>query len=183
MPLELGERLKTVRTHFELSQRELAKRSGVTNATISLIEQGKVSPSVSSLKKVLDGLPMSLADFFTFATEVSSDQIFYQKSDQPDVGSGDIHFNLIGANRRNRKMCVLREVLLPGADTGEEMLHHEGEEAGVIVKGRVEITVGSNCRILCQGEGYYFDSQTQHRFRNVGDDEAVIVSANTPASF
>ena len=74
MSVELGVRLKAVRKHFELSQRQLAKRSGVTNATISLIEQNKVSPSVSSLKKVLDGLPMSLADFFTFEATVNSEQ-------------------------------------------------------------------------------------------------------------
>ena len=95
MSIEIGSRLQTVRKHFELSQRELAKRSGVTNATISLIEQNKVSPSVSSLKKVLDGLPMSLADFFTFEAEANTRQIFFEKSEQPDVGSGDIHFHLI----------------------------------------------------------------------------------------
>ena len=50
---------------YGLSQRELAKRAGVTNGMISLIEQNRVSPSVSSLKKVLDGIPMSLAEFFT----------------------------------------------------------------------------------------------------------------------
>jgi transcriptional regulator with XRE-family HTH domain len=183
MSIEIGAQMQSVRKHFGLSQRELAKRSGVTNATISLIEQNKVSPSVSSLKKVLDGMPMSLADFFTFEKELSSEHIYYKKSEQPDVGSGDIHFHLIGANRDSRKMCVLREVLLPGADTGEEMLHHDGEEAGVVVKGSVELTVGEECRILSEGEGYYFDSQTQHRFRNVGDTEAIIVSANTPASF
>ena len=80
MSIEIGSRLQTVRKHFELSQRELAKRSGVTNATISLIEQNKVSPSVSSLKKVLDGLPMSLADFFTFEAEANTRQIFFEKS-------------------------------------------------------------------------------------------------------
>ena len=48
-----------------MSQRELARRAGVTNGLISLIEQNRVSPSVSSLKKVLDGVPMSLAEFFT----------------------------------------------------------------------------------------------------------------------
>ncbi len=183
MSIEIGAQMQAARKHFGLSQRELAKRSGVTNATISLIEQNKVSPSVSSLKKVLDGLPMSLADFFTFQMEASAEQIYYKKSDQPDVGSGNIHFYLLGANRDKRKMCVLREVLLPGADTGEEMLHHEGEEAGVIVKGSVELTVGDEIRILKEGDGYYFDSQTPHRFRNVTDEEAVVVSANTPASF
>ncbi|BBN54240.1 hypothetical protein TRE132_23650 [Pseudomonas chlororaphis subsp. aurantiaca] len=64
--MDTGTRLKLVRESYKLSQRELARRSGVTNATISLIEQNRVSPSVSSLKKLLEGIPMSLADFFTF---------------------------------------------------------------------------------------------------------------------
>ncbi len=183
MTIEIGTRLKTVRKHFQLSQRELAKKSGVTNATISLIEKNKVSPSVSSLKKVLDGLSMSLVEFFTFQSEEIPEQIYYKKSDQPDVGGGEIHFHLIGANRLNRKMCVLREILLPGADTGEEMLRHEGEESGVIMKGQIELTVGEEVRVLTEGEGYYFDSLMPHRFKNVGVEEAIIVSANTPASF
>ena len=63
--IDVGSHLKAVRTMYGLSQRELAKRAGVTNGTISLIEQNRVSPSISSLKKVLDGIPMSLAEFFT----------------------------------------------------------------------------------------------------------------------
>ena len=65
MSIDVGARLRSVRTSFGLSQRELARRAGVTNGLISLIEQNRVSPSVSSLKKVLDGVPMSLAEFFT----------------------------------------------------------------------------------------------------------------------
>ena len=62
--LDIGVRLQIVRRIAGYSQRELAKRANVTNSTISLIEQGRVSPSVSSLQKVLSGIPMSLADFF-----------------------------------------------------------------------------------------------------------------------
>src|SRR6266403_997343 len=65
MSIDVGARLRGIRTTFGLSQRELARRAGVTNGLISLIEQNRVSPSVSSLKKVLDGVPMSLAEFFT----------------------------------------------------------------------------------------------------------------------
>ena len=61
---ELGARLRAVRQMQGLSQRELAKRAGVSNAIISLIEQNRTSPSVGLLKKVLAGVPMSLADFF-----------------------------------------------------------------------------------------------------------------------
>ncbi len=44
----------------------LTRRSGGTNLTLSLIEQNRVSPFVSSRKKLLKGIPMSLVDFFTF---------------------------------------------------------------------------------------------------------------------
>ena len=80
-------------------------------------------------------------------------------------------------------MCILREVMPAGTDTGETRLTHEGEEGGVIIQGQVEITVGERVQILGPGEAYYFESRTPHRFRNVGKDVAILISANTPASF
>ena len=62
--IDVGARLRALRLMHGLSQRALAQRAGVSNAIISLIEQNRTSPSVGSLKKVLDGLPISLADFF-----------------------------------------------------------------------------------------------------------------------
>jgi len=181
--LDIGVRLQAVRKSKGLSQRELAKRVGVTNSTISLIEQNKVSPSISSLKKVLDGIPISLADFFTLDLEDTGDSPFYAAGEQPDVGNNDIHYFLVGQHRANRQMCILREVMPPGSDTGETMLSHDGEEGGVIVQGQVEITVGDQVRVLGPGEAYYFESRQPHRFRNVGRDQAILVSANTPPSF
>ena len=182
--MDIGSRLHSVRTSKGLSQRELAKRVGVTNSTISLIEQNKVSPSVGSLKKVLDGIPISLADFFTLdLAGDASDGPYYAAEEQPDVGNNDIHYFLVGSRRGNRQMCILREVMLPGSDTGETSLSHDGEEGGVIVQGQVELTVGDRIKVLGPGEAYYFESRTPHRFRNVGSDDAIIVSANTPPTF
>ena len=76
MSIDVGARLKHVRELHGLSQRELARRAGVTNGLISLIEQNRVSPSVGSLKKVLDGVPMSMAEFFTLDV-TSAAQVFY----------------------------------------------------------------------------------------------------------
>jgi transcriptional regulator with XRE-family HTH domain len=183
-PMDIGARLQLVRKSKGMSQRELAKRVGVTNSTISLIEQNKVSPSVGSLKKVLDGIPISLADFFTLdLAGGAEDSPFYAADEQPDVGNNDIHYFLIGKNRSARQMCILREVMPPGTDTGETMITHDGEEGGVIIQGQVEITVGERIRVLGPGEAYYFESRTPHRFRNVGSDNAILVSANTPATF
>lgn len=182
--MDIGTRLQSVRNKKNLSQRELAKRVGVTNSTISLIEQNKVSPSISSLKKVLDGIPISLADFFTIdASNLQNDSPFYRKEELIDVGSGDIHYFLIGQNKPQRQMCILREVMPPGTDTGKSMLQHEGEEGGVIIQGEVELTVGDQTRILGPGDAYYFESKTPHRFRNLSKQDVILVSANTPASF
>jgi transcriptional regulator with XRE-family HTH domain len=182
--MDIGARLQWVRKSKELSQRELAKRVGVTNSTISLIEQNKVSPSISSLKKVLDGIPISLADFFTLDLDAEArDTPFYGADELPDVGSNGIHYFLVGQHRPQRQMCILREVMPPGTDTGESMLEHDGEEGGVVMQGEVEVTVGDQVRVLRAGEGYYFESRIPHRFRNLGEEEAVIFSANTPATF
>ena len=79
--MDVGARLKTIRKLKGLSQRELAKRAGVTNSTISMIEKNSVSPSVSSLKKVLSGIPMSLVDFFSLELEQDSQrQVIYRRA-------------------------------------------------------------------------------------------------------
>ncbi|RYE95788.1 MAG: cupin domain-containing protein, partial [Oxalobacteraceae bacterium] len=93
------------------------------------------------------------------------------------------HYFLIGQHRPQRQMCILREVMPPGTDTGDSMLLHEGEEGGVVIEGEVEVTVGDQVRILRAGEAYYFESKVPHRFRNTGENDAVIFSANTPATF
>lgn len=62
----IGSKLKLLRELAGLSQRELAKRAGMTNSSVSTIEQGFVSPSVQSLERILAALPMSLPDFFSF---------------------------------------------------------------------------------------------------------------------
>lgn len=62
---DLGKRLQNLREAHGLSQRALAKRSGISNALISLIEKDKISPSITSLKKILDSFPIELSEFFS----------------------------------------------------------------------------------------------------------------------
>lgn len=182
MSLDVGARLRAVRRMYGLSQRELAKRAGVTNGSISLIEKNRVSPSVSSLRKVLAGIPISLADFFTtdFAAEP---QVFYARDELADLSTGNVALKLVAAQRKNRAMSILREIYPPGADTGPEMLSHAGEEGGVIVRGEIELKVGAATRVLGPGDAYYFTSNLPHRFRNTGIAECEIISASTPPTF
>src|SRR5581483_1305794 len=86
---DLGARLKALRESHDLSQRELAKRAGVSNAIISMIEQNRSSPSVGLLKKLLDGFPISLAEFFA-ADLKPRPQIFFAANELVELAGGPV---------------------------------------------------------------------------------------------
>ncbi len=179
MNVDVGRQLRAVRTAFGLSQRELAKRAGVTNGMISLIEQDRVSPSVGSLQKILAAFPMTIAEFFT-RDMASGEEVVFRGSEMPDMGTGEIEYRLVAASRRDRKMSILAETYQPDSDTGEDLLTHSGEEGGVVVEGELELTVAGKTWLLKPGDAYYFDSRLPHRFRNIGTVPVRVVSANSP---
>jgi len=179
---DVGKRLKAVRQASGVSQRELARRAGVTNSTISGIEQNRVSPSVDNLKKVLDGIPISLIDFFTMELE-KQEKIFYGKDELVEMSDGTMSMRLVAATRKDRRLRVLHETYPPHSGTSEKMIVHKGEEAGIVVRGRLEVIVGSESRVLEVGEAYYINMEVPHRFRNPFDEECEMISAATPPSF
>jgi transcriptional regulator with XRE-family HTH domain len=179
MAMDVGAHLKAVRQMYGLSQRELAKRAGVTNGLISLIEQNRVSPSVSSLTKVLDGVPMTLSDFFTLDLPGKL-PVFFPGGDLPDLGSNGIQLRLVGSPLSVRSLSILHEHYVPGADSGELIASPPGERGGVIVRGKIELNVGGETRVLSVGDAYYFRSSLPHRFRNVGREDCEVVSASAP---
>lgn len=93
---------------------------------------------------------------------------------------GRIFFRQVGGDLRNRPLQILHETYEPGADTGRTMLQHASEEGGVVVEGRIELTVGDKVEVLGAGDSYLFDSRQPHRFRNPFNTHCVIVSACTP---
>jgi transcriptional regulator with XRE-family HTH domain len=121
--LDVGERLQSIRKLKGLSQRELAKRAGVTNSTISMIEKNSVSPSISSLRKVLGGIPMSMVEFFSEEIlQEKPTQIVYKANELIDISDGAVTMKLVGRAHPSRAIAFLNEIYPPGADTGDEML-------------------------------------------------------------
>lgn len=184
MSLNIGARLRAVRLQHGLSQRELARRAGVTNATISLIESNGINPSVGSLKRVLDGIPMGLSEFFSFELpEETERKVFFPANELVEIGRGGISYRQVGTDLTGRALQLIDERYAPGADSGKILLRHEGEEGGVVISGRLEVTVGDQKRVLGPGDAYLFDSRLPHRFRNVGEEPCTVISACTPPSF
>lgn len=184
METDLGARLRMVRLRHQLSQRALAKKAGVANATISLIESGATSPSVSALKRILAGIPMTLAEFFSDELPNMKSEVFYRAQELTEISGGDgISYRQIGSAKAGHVLQILYETYEVGADTGLVMLQHEGEEGGVILSGRLEVTVGESTRVLGAGDAYYFNSSEPHRFRTAGSQPCTLVSSCSPPTF
>ena len=155
----------------------------MSHSTISLIERDRLSPSVDTLNAVLEALGSTLASFFGQLDGGGAWSPFYRAEDLVEIGRSDtISHRMVGAGHPNRHLLMLHETYAPGADTGE-VFSHAAHEAGVVTRGRVEVTVGTVSRVLGRGDGYYFDSRLPHRFRNAGPEQAEIVSAVTPPTY
>ena len=182
MDQEIGSRLRMIRQQLGLSQRQLARQSGVANATISQVEAGKINPTVSMLKKILDGIPLSLGEFFADDLQ-TQDRIFLRSDDLIEIAEGGVSYRQVGASLANKSIQLLKECYQPGAGTGRHELTHEGEECGIVLSGRLEVTVGDEVSVLGAGDAYYFKSSLPHQFHNVGNEPCELISACSPPSF
>jgi len=182
MDQPIGARLRQIRLRQGLSQRQLARQSGVANATISQIEAGKLNPTVSMLKKVLDGVPVRLSEFFSDVPE-APERVFFRADELTEIADGGVSFRQVGANLTNRAIQFIKECYQPGAGTGKHALTHEGEECGLVLRGRLQVTVGEQTAVLRTGDAYYFKSNQPHSFLNPGSEPCELISACTPPSF
>jgi transcriptional regulator with XRE-family HTH domain len=182
MDQEIGSRLRRIREQLGLSQRQLARQSGVANATISQIEGSKLNPTVSMLKKILDGIPLSLGDFFGDNLQ-PQERMFFRSGELIEIAEGGVSYRQVGASLANKSIQLLKECYQPGAGTGRHKLTHEGEECGIVLRGRLEVTVGDDVTVLGQGDAYYFKSSLPHQFRNVGNEPCELITACSPPSF
>ena len=65
----------------------------------------------------------------------------------------------------------------------QERKMRRSEEPGIVLKGKLELTLDRNACILEAGDAFYFDSRAYLGARNVGEGEAEVISVNTPPSF
>ena len=177
--LAVGARLRSLREKMGLSQRELAKRAGVTNTTISLIEQEAHAPSLASLHRILSAVSISMADFFALPAS-QQNAIFNSAADMMVVSRGAADLRVLAPERRDKSLQMFLERYEPGAGTGETPISHEGETAVVVIRGTVEVTVGEETHRIKAGGGYQLIGRQPYTLKNVGNVTAVVACACTP---
>jgi transcriptional regulator with XRE-family HTH domain len=179
--LQIGKRIKRLRLAKNLTQEELANRTGSTKGYISQLEREYTSPSLARLKDILDVLGGGLADF---VQEHVPEQVVYQKSER--ILAADSKENLrvelpIQASQQQQMEPVL-VTLAPEGRTWEDR-SHQGQEFGYVLRGAVVLQVGHERHRLRQGDCFYFTADKRHLLENTGRREAQIMWLVTPPTF
>lgn len=165
--VNVGSRLRELRTKRGLSIRGLAELSGLNVNTLSLIENGKTSPSVSTLQQIATALVLPIAAFFEIAQ--STRKIVFQQVDErryanftfgalADLGSG--------FNRPGIEPYVVTLQLRAGS--GKTPIVHTGSEFVYCLEGVLEYEVDGETYLLHPGDSLLFEAQLPHRWWNAG---------------
>jgi transcriptional regulator with XRE-family HTH domain len=183
-PRLIGREIRGLRKARAITLTELAVASGLSIGYLSLLERDRATPSIKALHAVSRALGVTISWFFE-ANDVPEDErdlvVRRARRRRLDYSAGVVDEllcpNLTGA------LELLSCRFPPGASSGEEPYSHSGEEAGVVLRGRLELWVDGRMVTLEAGDSFGFQSALPHRYCNPGPDETEVIWAITPPSY
>jgi transcriptional regulator with XRE-family HTH domain len=180
---DLGMTIRRLRESRQLSLKEVATRSGLTQSFLSQVERNLTSPSVASLRKVAQALGVSLAALFQGPT-TPEDHVVRRSERRQLVHPRRQWRDYLLTPNLTGKLQVILSVIEPDGGSGDEPYAHDSdEECVVILRGRLEFWVGSDWYLLEEGDSIVFESRIPHRNRNPGPDQAEVLWITTPPSY
>jgi transcriptional regulator with XRE-family HTH domain len=176
---DVPRRLRAERERRGISLRELARRLDISPSAISQIETGRARPSVATLWAIVTELGMSLDDLF--APEANA----ARPGALPVVSAGEREALQLATGVRWERLTAAADsdvdfiwvVYDVGGSSSPDdgFIRHAGHEYGLVLSGRLEVTVGFETRVLGPGDSIDFESTTPHRLRNAGDEPVTGV--------
>jgi transcriptional regulator with XRE-family HTH domain len=161
----VGTQVRNLRLEANLSIRALAELSGLNVNTLSLIENGKSSPSVSTLQQLAKALEVPITEFFE--TESLPRSIVYQKSGhRPRVDFSNGTFEDLSAGWEWRGGQPLLLVLEPKSNSGPTPIIHTGHEFVFCLEGCLKYTIEGQSYQLKPGDSLLFEAHLPHRWEN-----------------
>jgi transcriptional regulator with XRE-family HTH domain len=178
--IDVGRNLRDLRAEQRLSIRSLAELSGLNVNTLSMIENGKSSPSVSTLQQLARALSVPITAFFE--TDTIKNNISYQKSGQR-IQAAFSHGALadLGAGLTIQGGQPLLVTLEPKANSGSTPIVHTGHEFVFCLEGRLSYTIEDRIYILDPGDSLLFEAHLPHFWQNIGESTSQSLLIMCPA--
>lgn len=172
--IDVGERVRELRIARDMTMQVLAKKSGLSIHTLSMIELGKTSPSVSALYKIAGVLGVSITMFFSSDSEQK--QVIFLKADERTRMSfprGLIEG--LGGEKFLGKVEPFLLTLENGANSGSRVMSHTGHEFVFCLRGQLEYQVEHQVYELSPGDSLLFAARLKHRWKNPGKRVATAL--------
>lgn len=194
----VGERIRALRREQGLSLETVAERCGVSIGFLSQIERGLSSPSLRVLTALADVLEVGFSSLFVAEGEgrrgrkrksaangraAEADGVVVIRSGRRaklKLWRSGIHKQLLTEPDAGGQLSYFLMHMEPGATSGEELYAHSGREAGLVMEGRLRLTVGEETWDLVRGDSFSFRSSRPHRFVNAARGRTVVVMVHVP---
>jgi len=179
--LNLGKKIKRIRQDKGMRLSDLATMTEYSISFLSQLENNKISPSVVTLYRLSSAFERPIGYFFEDFEGPDSYSVRRDERKKMLLDDGEIQVELLSPNLKDKKMEALIIRIEKGHVSGEKT--HIGEEVGLVVKGKICVSLEGNDNILEQGDSIYFPATIPHRIENIGDSEAVLYWVMTPPNF
>jgi transcriptional regulator with XRE-family HTH domain len=164
--IQVGRRLRELRTARRLSIRALAEQSGLNVNTLSLIENQRTSPSVSTLQQLAQTLQVSISTLFE--TNQGDKEVVHQKAGaHPHASITNGYIEDLGTGMSRFGMEPLIVTLAPNVDSGRTPIVHTGREFVYCLEGHVAYTVDTETYLLEPGDSLLFEAYLPHHWKNM----------------
>ena len=171
---DVGARVLEMRTQRGLSLRALAELCELSPNTISLIERGATSPSVSTLQRLASAFGVHINAFFVDPEHKA--QLILTRSDQRTrSGSASVMLESLGYGLEGQACDPFVVTLKPGASSGRQLMAHQGSEMIFVFAGQLDIEVSGVRYLLHPGDCLLFRGEQPHRWRNPNSQPAEFL--------
>ncbi len=177
--IDVGNRLRKVRMSKGFSIRSLSEQSRLNVNTLSLIENGRTSPSVSTLQLIAQTLQVPLSAFFE--TDHGDKKVVYQRmGNRPHAAFTHGMMEDLGAGMTRFGAEPLIITLKPKADSGKTPIVHTGREFVYCLNGHITYHVDDQPYQLESGDSLMFEAYLPHRWRNEDESESRLLLVLCP---
>jgi transcriptional regulator with XRE-family HTH domain len=171
---DVGKRLNMLRQERGFSIRTLATRSGLSVNTLSLIENGKTSPSVSTLHQLAIAMQIPIIKFFEPPDEKEK-VIFTQPNQRRKLQFNETLLEDLGTGLPNWAVQPMQVTLKPGAGSADHEIVHTGYEFAFCLEGMIEYQVLDQTYSLLAGCSLLFEAHLPHRWKNIADTDSKLL--------
>lgn len=161
--------------------RDVAERAGVSPAYLSRLENGRVSPTVATLGRLVQAMGETIAALFEQSPAAEGTVV---RSDQRRTMESRGVVDLRVTPSWTTRLEILESVVEPGHGSSDRLHTHGGDEECVLVlEGELDIWVGEQRHNLKAGDSATFHSRTPHRWRNPAQTESRVLWIISPATY